>query len=255
MEIKNANLKFNGRLQTLYLSQVKYIMIHHTAHPTWNVHDVHNYHLRSNGWIGIGYNFFIEKDGTIYEGRGFNVGAGATGYNKNSLHVCFAGNFETQEPTEEQLESGEWLVKYLLNMCSNDTKVVGHKDIGNTACPGKNFPLDKFKVQKPEKIDTKKERIKELQSILNDVYNSNLMVDGIIGVKTNAVLKKVLLKNYCSNELVEFVQKRLVAYGYNVDGIDGKFGSKTENAVRNFQKAKRLSADGIVGFNTITALI
>lgn len=255
MKIKNANLKWNGKLQTLYLAKVKNIMLHHTAHPTWNVYDVHNFHQKSNGWIGIGYNYFIEKDGTIYEGRGLHIGAGATSYNSNSIHVCFAGNFETQTPTVEQIKSGKELVKYLLGLCQNDVKILGHKDVGNTACPGKNFPLNDFKNIKKTKADNKKERIKELQRLLNKVYNAGLVVDGVRGPKTDNALKKVALKNYCENDLVKFIQQRLVDFGYNVGGVDGKFGGNTEKAVRKFQQAKGLAIDGIVGFNTIIVLL
>ncbi len=257
MEIKKLNLKWSSKLQTLYIAKVERIMLHHTAHPTWNALDVHNYHKNTNYWAGIGYNYFIEKDGTIEECRGFHVGAGAKGYNSTSLHICFAGNFETQKPTKEQIESGKWLVNYLLSLCSTSTKVVGHKDIGNTACPGKNFPLDEFKQIKVGRPDNKKERIKKLQRLLNYIYGSDLDVDGIIGPKTTEAMKKVLLKNYCANDLVRFVQERLIAYGFNIGsaGADGKFGKNTEKAVIKFQQAKNLKIDGIVGYNTIKALI
>ncbi len=145
MEIKQANLKWNGKLQTLYLAKVEHIMIHHTAHSTWDIYDVHNYHKTGNGWVGIGYNFFIDTLGQVWEGRGLHIGAGATGYNYNSLHICFAGNFENTNPTKKQIESGKELVKYLLSLCPKNVKIIGHRDIGKTACPGKNFPLDEFK--------------------------------------------------------------------------------------------------------------
>lgn len=129
-------------------------MVHHTAHPTWNIVDVHNYHKNTNKWIGIGYNFFIEQNGTVYEARGFNVGAGATGYNKNSIHICFAGNFQNNKPTDAQIENGKALVKYLLDILyKNDIQIIGHKDIGNTVCPGKYFPLNNFKSIKNKGVD------------------------------------------------------------------------------------------------------
>ena len=155
LDIKKADLKWNGNLKPLYLPKIKYIMIHHTAHPTWNIYDVHNFHQHTNGWIGIGYNFFINPDGTVFEGRGLNVGAGATGYNYNSIHVCFAGNFENTNPTQKQLESGRKLIEYLLTLVPSDVKIIGHKDIGKTACPGRNFPLDEFKSIKKEMEDKK----------------------------------------------------------------------------------------------------
>lgn len=140
MEIKKADLKWKGKLQTLYASKVKYIMIHHTAHPTWDIYDTHNYHQKK-GWVGIGYNFFINPDGTIFEGRGFNIGAGATGYNYNSLHVCLAGNFENAKPTETQIKNCKELIKYLLSVVPSNVEIIGHKDIGATACPRKIFSI------------------------------------------------------------------------------------------------------------------
>lgn len=135
MEINKVNLKWNGKLKNLDLKKVIYIMIHHTAHPTWGIDEVHSFHQRTRGWAGIGYNFFVEKDGTIEEGRGLHVGAGATNYNYNSVHICFAGNFEVQTPTKEQIEAGKWLINHLLNLLPNKVRIIGHRDIGNTSCP------------------------------------------------------------------------------------------------------------------------
>lgn len=162
LDIKKADLKWNGSLKSLDLSKIKYIMIHHTAHPTWNIYDVHNFHQHTNGWIGIGYNFFINPDGTVFEGRGLNVGAGATGYNYNSIHVCFAGNFENQKPSETQLENGKDLIEYLLTLVPSDVKIIGHKDIGKTACPGRNFPLDEFKNIRKEEKEMRYQKLEDI---------------------------------------------------------------------------------------------
>lgn len=51
------------------------------------------------------------------------------------------------------------------------------------------------------------------------------------------------------------LQDALNTIGYNAGTIDGMFGTNTKNAVVRFQKAKRLSPDGIVGCNTWTALM
>ena len=56
-------------------------------------------------------------------------------------------------------------------------------------------------------------------------------------------------KNGSKGEGVQWCQWMLEACGYSVGsyGIDGDFGSATRSAVRKFQKAYGLSADGIVG--------
>jgi len=50
------------------------------------------------------------------------------------------------------------------------------------------------------------------------------------------------------------VQTKLNQLGYNCGTVDGWFGSLTDVAVRNFQSAKGLVVDGIVGINTWNAL-
>ena len=53
---------------------------------------------------------------------------------------------------------------------------------------------------------------------------------------------------------VIYLQKRLLTLGFSPGAVDGDFGPKTEAAVRAFQQSKRLTADGIVGPKTWTAL-
>jgi peptidoglycan hydrolase-like protein with peptidoglycan-binding domain len=50
------------------------------------------------------------------------------------------------------------------------------------------------------------------------------------------------------------LQQRLTALGYATGTADGTFGAATETAVMNFQKAKNLPADGVVGATTWAAL-
>ena len=106
--------------------------------------------------------------------------------------------------------------------------------------------------------------------------DNSLTVDGIVGLKTFAELKNdqgqdkedkedtsnyPTIKKGSENEYVTILQKLLVSLGYNLgnygsdnDGIDGSFGTKTQLAVRAFQKAKGLKVDGIVGKATWGAL-
>jgi peptidoglycan hydrolase-like protein with peptidoglycan-binding domain len=67
-------------------------------------------------------------------------------------------------------------------------------------------------------------------------------------------LGNTTLKKGASGPEVEELQKRLKAAGFDPGTIDGKFGAKTEAAVKAFQKAKGLEADGLVGPKTKAAL-
>ena len=56
---------------------------------------------------------------------------------------------------------------------------------------------------------------------------------------------------------VKALQILLIGYGYKCGsaGADGDFGSGTLAAVKKYQKAKGLTADGIVGAKTWTSLL
>lgn len=56
-------------------------------------------------------------------------------------------------------------------------------------------------------------------------------------------------------EEVKTLQKLLNQKGFNSGTADGIFGVKTEAAVKDFQKAKGLAVDGIVGTKTWSALL
>ncbi len=62
------------------------------------------------------------------------------------------------------------------------------------------------------------------------------------------------LKKGASGDDVITLQKKLKNWGYYSGPIDGIFGSKTEEAVRYFQRKNGLTADGVVGQATLKAL-
>lgn len=47
--------------------------------------------------------------------------------------------------------------------------------------------------------------------------------------------------------VVQELQRKLTTLGYNTKGMDGIFGLNTENALRQFQKDRKLTIDGILG--------
>ncbi|MBR2583704.1 MAG: spore cortex-lytic enzyme [Oscillospiraceae bacterium] len=63
-----------------------------------------------------------------------------------------------------------------------------------------------------------------------------------------------LYKRGASGATVTEIQRRLKAWGYYDGAVDGIYGSRTEAAVRYFQRKNGLSADGQVGNQTLAAL-
>ena len=103
---------------------------------------------------------------------------------------------------------------------------------------------------------TKKDNdIAELQRECNKQGYSNQKIDGIPGPNTLAGCPTV--KKGAKGNITKWIQKRLISLGYSCgsSGADGDFGSGTEKAVKNFQKANGLTADGIVGKDTWKELL
>lgn len=100
--------------------------------------------------------------------------------------------------------------------------------------------------------NTKKALIKGFQTELNKQYGAKINVDGIWGPQTKAASPNV--RRGAKGNITYILQAALYLEGHNPHGIDGIFGNGTEIAVKAFQKAKGISADGIAGGNTFTKL-
>lgn len=139
MNIQKQYLKFTG--EQIERTKTDYIVVHHTASAyDYTVSEIHTMH-QNNGWSGIGYHYYIRKDGSIYEGRPKNaIGAHAEGYNYRSISVCLSGNFETETPTDAQIASLSFIIKKLRADYPNAV-IAGHRELNSTACPGSRlFP-------------------------------------------------------------------------------------------------------------------
>ncbi len=140
MNIIETNLKFTSKLSNR--SQTNYIILHHRA-GNGDVTSIHTQHINQD-YAGIGYHYYIRKDGSIYAGRPVGtIGAHCLNYNDKSVGICFEGNFETENMCEVQKKAGAELVKYLKSIYPSAV-VSRHKDMNATSCPGKNFPYDEI---------------------------------------------------------------------------------------------------------------
>lgn len=93
---------------------VTHLIVHHSAGANTSnnwpgvVAAIFDYHVNTNGWQDVGYNWLIDPKGVLYEGRGGgnNVrGAHMCGYNNNTMGVCLLGNFVSVAPPEPALQA------------------------------------------------------------------------------------------------------------------------------------------------------
>ena len=168
---QNPNLQFtrNPGLRT----RTDGIVLHHLA-ANVPVQTVHSWHL-GRGWVGIGYHFQVDKDGTIWQGRPINWVGGHTnpppGINSSTIGIAVQGDYHTVSRTmpDAQYNALVWLIRHLQEQYGN-LRIQGHRDLAPTACPGEYFPMDEVlklefrngSVVEEETDAMKEQRVREL---------------------------------------------------------------------------------------------
>lgn len=125
---------------------------------------MYRFHVKSNGWRDIGYNFLIDKCGTVYEGRAGGVakpvmGAHTLGFNADSTGIAVLGTFTDIEPPRPAVDAIARLTAWKLGLYGVDPRkmtkllsaggnrfpkgakvplhvISGHRDGFTTDCPG-----------------------------------------------------------------------------------------------------------------------
>jgi hypothetical protein len=160
------------RARPVIAPAVRLAVVHHTAgansytraQAAAIVRGIEVYHVEGNGWNDIGYNFLVDRFGTVYEGRAGGmernvVGAHAEGFNYGTTGVALMGNYSHAGPTKAQQDALVAVLAWRLDVAHVDPlstvvytsggnakfrsgKVVtlraisGHRDTGPSECPG-----------------------------------------------------------------------------------------------------------------------
>ena len=160
------------RAKPTFSRAVRLLVVHHTAgsnsyspaQAAAVVRGIEVYHVKGNGWNDIGYNFLVDRFGTVYEGRGGGidrnvVGAHSEGFNTGTAGIALIGNFSVATPPKAQQDALVALAAWRLDIAHIDPlstvvytsggnykykagKVVtlsaisGHRDTGPSECPG-----------------------------------------------------------------------------------------------------------------------
>ncbi|MGW4600557.1 N-acetylmuramoyl-L-alanine amidase, partial [Streptomyces sp. NPDC004457] len=161
-----------------YNNDVKAVFVHHTdgandyscADSASIVRSIYAYHVQVSGWKDIGYNFLVDKCGTLFEGRKGGVdlpvfGAHTYGWNRESTAVAVLGDYTTTSASDAALASIARLAAWKLgqygaqptgtteltagatqkNLAGTSftaggtytfQRISGHRDGYNTECPG-----------------------------------------------------------------------------------------------------------------------
>lgn len=157
MQIIETNLPTNGSFSRR--NKTDEIILHHAEASHASVEEVNRWHLEC-GWTGIGYHFYIRKDGKVYRGRPeWAVGAHAQGYNSRAIGICVEGSYMTETMPQAQFDALVGLVREEMAKYPG-AKVLRHRDVNSTDCPGDNFPWQEVKARVYSKTEAKKEEHK-----------------------------------------------------------------------------------------------
>ncbi len=165
-----------------YADNVQGVVIHHTVTTNSYRQDqvgdilrgIYRTHVTINGWCDIGYNFLVDKFGTIWEARSGGtdrpvIGGHTKGFNTSSTGVAVLGQYQrgaqpaAAAPTAASLNAIAALASWKLGLHGVDPlgtswmksrtgatsglrypngtwvevpSILGHRDLGLTVCPG-----------------------------------------------------------------------------------------------------------------------
>jgi hypothetical protein len=237
-----------GKFDKLNSSRVQGVVVHHSGvengpKGSAAVQAFERHHM-GKGWDGIGYNWLVDESGTIFEGRGWESrGAGTKGWNSRSISVCYTG-WGGNKPRDEALRALEAVVAGAEAHFGKGMWVSTHRKkakAGYTTCPekwlGDWVENGMGTVQPPETVDWA-----AIIRFFKDLHEQ--------------VKQTPLSRSSRSRGLpVRLVQGKLAERGFDAGPVDGVYGKKTGDAVREFQKTQGfLKVTGVVNGETFGCL-
>ena len=191
-----------------------HFIVHHSAGQTTSsdfaavVRSYYDFHTGTNGWDDIGYNWLIDGNGIVYEGRGQGLqGAHFSCMNEKTIGICVIGNYENATPSAEAINALQNFIAW--GSCEEDIDVLGmdfhpnsnmnldnisgHRDgnsspnaCSSTVCPGDNlynlFPTIRDEIAALPCINDNSSNVNELLEnekieISPNPNNGNLQVN------------------------------------------------------------------------------
>jgi hypothetical protein len=162
-----------------YTGAVHAVFIHHTdtgngyscAQSPAVIRSIYRYHVKSLHWADIGYNFLVDRCGTVYQGRAGGVdrtvlGAHTLGFNTDTVGVAAIGTYSSGRVPKAVLNALARIAAWKLSaagisprarvtLVSGDSgsrypkgrkvafnAISGHRDAVATECPGASLYAD-----------------------------------------------------------------------------------------------------------------
>lgn len=139
-------------------------VVHHTAGTNDYTRDqvpaiirgIYTFHAQTRGWGDIGYNVIVDRFGQAWEGRygGIEhpvIGAHAVGANQTTFGISVMGDFSARDVPPAAFQQVARVIGWKFSLHGITTqgsatgpsgpmdRIVGHRNVQNTACPGQRF--------------------------------------------------------------------------------------------------------------------
>jgi peptidoglycan hydrolase-like protein with peptidoglycan-binding domain len=221
------------------------VVVHHTAsanstdlsvsHAYALSRSIQQWHF-DRGWVDSGQQFTNSRGGHVTEGRHGSlsalqggrthvVGAHVSGQNSVALGIENEGTYTSVRPPQAQYDALVGLVAYMCQQYAIPTgSIYGHRDFNATECPGEMLYA-------------------MLPQLRTDVAAR------LSGSQPPPARVWPTLRSGSTGEQVRTAQLLLNATGARLTA-DRAFGPATETATKQFQTARGLTADGVIGTRT-----
>lgn len=250
-----ASLGLTNTNSSRVVTTVTHLVLHNSAGDTYAsdyaavVRSYYTYHTRSLGWADIGYNWLVDPNGVVYQGRAWkssteeNVqGSHNSGYNANCLGLNIIGNYEVYQPTQTSLDKMAQLMAFLCDkfglnptattyfapMGVSKPVITGHKHSGGgTSCPGQ------YLIAKYDWFRTK------VRDLLNGSTNTPVTLSSPANNSTNISLTPTLSWQALAGA---------ASYNIQVSTVSNFSSNLLVNA--NVSSTSYTIASGVLSYNT-----
>lgn len=213
----DESLRFDEKGEEIWpprYAPIQKVIVHHTVtrnnppDPAATIRAIYAYHAVTLGWGDIGYNFVVDWQGRVYEGRygGPNVvGAHTAGYNTGTLGVAVLGDFSATNPPSAALDALARLIRTRVPNLDpagigsfrdlvDVPNIGGHRDYNLTECPGDRLyaqlPVLRGKLKgtgpiafpsKPRRLEPRAELVQVTFTPARELYAGTLVrVDAVV---------------------------------------------------------------------------
>ena len=170
--LRRAGPTYSGTIKAAFLHHTVTSNSYSPEESAQQVRNLYGWFVKGLRYSDMAYNFLVDRFGRLYEGRAGGIdqpviGGHTAGFNKETFAVSAVGNFQSKNPAAEEMavisESVAQLMAWKLSMSHRDPNgtavlvsdssagtskyqpgqeanalvIGGHRDIGQTACPGR----------------------------------------------------------------------------------------------------------------------